>query len=98
MNACQLINKERVPSPVMVKLDTAKMDQADVAKNAIAFARNVASEPVLISWFCSKEGKCGPQGVCHEDGSFWLDYAVGHGGDLSIVVNDWDYVFVFKKN
>lgn len=98
MASCEIVDRNKVPFPVMANFDTGKMDQAEIAKFAIAYARNFNKNPLLISWICKKEGTCGPQNVCHEDGSFWIDYAIGRGADLSVVVNDWDYVFVFKKN
>lgn len=98
MNSCGILDRNKIPNPVMTSFDSGKMDQADIAKIAIAYARNFNNDPLLISWFCKKEETCGPQNICHEDISYWLDYAIGRGADLSVVVNDWDYVFVFKKN
>lgn len=99
MTSCALTDRSRIPGPVMARFDTGDMDQAAVAKYAMAYAKSITSdEPVLISWFNKKDGLCGPENICHENGAFWLDYAIGHGADFSVVVNDWDYVFVFKKN
>lgn len=98
MTSCELMDRSKIPGPVMTKIDTKSMGQADVAKYAIAYARNFNSDPILISWYNKKDGLCGPENVCHEDGSFWIDYAIERGADLSVVVNNWDYVFVFKKN
>lgn len=62
-------------------------------------ARQVASkvegEAMLLAWFDRKAGReCPEVRECmHKPG--WLAYARGHGGDLSVEVNDGEYVFIF---
>jgi hypothetical protein len=62
-------------------------------------ARQVASkvegETMLLAWLDRKAGReCPEVRECmHKPG--WLAYARGHGGDLSVVVNDGEYIFVF---
>lgn len=98
MSSCQILDRNKIPGPVMTSIDTGRMDQTDVEKSAVAFAKKFSSDPMLLSWFSKKGDMCGPQNACHEDGSLWLDYAVARGADLSVIVNDWDYVFIFKKS
>lgn len=68
----------------------------DVASNlARQVASKVEGEAMLLAWFDRKSGReCPEVRECmHKPG--WLAYAGGHGGDLSVVVNEGEYVFIF---
>lgn len=97
MAACLLPEKNKIPSPVMLNIDVEGMTRGDITQNAIAFARSQGGEPLLLSWYNKNEDTCGPANICHEDAVYWLDYALSRDADLSVVVNDWEYVFLFKK-
>ncbi len=58
-------------------------------------ARQAGGEAMPLAWFDRKAGReCPVVPECmHKPG--WLAYARGHGGDLSVVVNEGEYVFVF---
>ncbi len=60
-------------------------------------ARENYDTPMLLAWFDSKRQRFSPNIVCcQEHKPSWLVYAESRGGDLSVDVNDLEYVFVYR--
>jgi hypothetical protein len=52
---------------------------------------------MLLAWFDRKSGTFSPDVICCGDTKpSWLVYADSRGADISVDVNDLDYVFVYK--
>jgi hypothetical protein len=67
-------------------------------------ARNLAREkarercryPMMLSWYEGATGRCHPSFSCGSgDRPPWVVYAEARGGNLTVVVNDGAYVFVY---
>jgi hypothetical protein len=52
---------------------------------------------MLLSWFDKKSGRYSPHEAecCKEGKPSWVEYAKSRGGNLTIDINDEDFVFVF---
>ena len=71
----------------------------DIAQRISAIvARQEGPEPMLLAWFDRARGLFSPNiTCCREDKPSWLTYAESRGGDIVIMLNDLDYVFVFRR-
>lgn len=80
---------------VNLRVDGLALDFDLASALAQAVASKVEGEAMCLAWFDGKTGKeCPEVPECmHKPG--WLAYATGHGGNLSVVVNDGEYVFIF---
>jgi hypothetical protein len=60
-------------------------------------AKSYYSDAMLLSWFDKKNGRYSPYDVecCGEGKPSWVEYAKSRGGNLTIDINNEDYVFVF---
>lgn len=81
---------------VRLRLEGMELDFDLASRLAQLLAREPEGATMLLAWFDRKAGReCPEVPECmHKPG--WLAYARGHGGDLSVVVNDGEYVFVFR--
>lgn len=62
-------------------------------------AARVSSEPMLLAWYEAKTGKFSPQVecCCHERKKpAWIIYAETRGGEIQVVINDLEYVFIYR--
>ena len=54
------------------------------------------AEPMLLSWYQGKTGESYPNMECGPgDKPAWIVFAESRGGDLTIDVNEGQYVFIF---
>ena len=97
MNQCRPLSRNMLPNPVDVDLSsqTANFDKAkDIADEK---ARAYAPGSMLLAWFDRTTGQFSPQVTCCGDEKpTWLVYAESRGADLSVIVNDGQYVFVYR--
>jgi hypothetical protein len=65
----------------------------DIAKQK---AKAVCDDPMLLSWFNGETGESYPDADCgpgHKPA--WIIYAESRGGDLTVDINQGNYVFIF---
>lgn len=88
-----------LPGETLLKLDDSDADFERAEAAAYEQARKYDSEPLLLAWHDKLTGRQSPNMSCDEEGGDpgWVNYAVGHGGNLTVSVNNRDYVFVFKS-
>jgi hypothetical protein len=87
---------EMLKNPVHLRSPETGLDLAGARKLAEAEARRRAADPMLLAWYNGVTGEFSPRVECgFEDRPSWLVYAESRGGDLCIVVNDGEYVFVY---
>jgi hypothetical protein len=65
----------------------------DIAKQE---AKKHCADPMLLSWYQGKTGEGYPNLECGKaDAPAWVVYAESRGGDLTIDINDGDYIFFY---
>ena len=65
----------------------------DVAKQK---ARESCADPMLLSWFQGETGESYPNLECGPGNKpAWIVFAESRGGDLTIDINDGQFVFIF---
>jgi hypothetical protein len=69
-----------------------------VADPALDFAEanETVADPMLLSWYQGKTGESYPNMECGPgDKPAWIVFAESRGGDLTIDINDGQYIFIF---
>ncbi len=95
MSACHTLTKEMLPNPVFLHLDDVK-DRRSAKLVADQKAFEVASDPMLLSWYDATTGRFSPQvACCSEEKPGWVVYAESRGGNIAIDINDQEYVFIY---
>ncbi len=86
-------------NPINVNTEEKKLDFASAKLIADQKAKEVAHEPMLLSWYDSERGRFSPDvECCGEDKPAWLIYAESRGGNITIDVNDEQYVFIYVES
>ena len=96
MRMCELPNAYMLPTPVQMRIEE-DLDFLKAERIAKDQAKSFYSDAILLSWFDKKNGRYSPYNVecCSEGRPSWVEYARSRGGNLTIDINDEDYVFVF---
>jgi hypothetical protein len=70
-----------------------KIDNLDLH---FAEAKETCADPMLLSWYQGKIGESYPNLECGPgDKPAWIVYAESRGGDLTIDINEGQYVFIY---
>jgi len=78
-----------IPGPLEFSRARSRADQA---------AREILPEPVLLAWFNRDNREFSPRIVCcQEDQPSWLVYAKSRGAELSLCLNDGQFIFVYRR-
>jgi hypothetical protein len=87
-----------LPNPVRLTLDSGGLDFQQAQEAAKKIAKTHSDHPLLLSWFDKKAGRYSPQDVmcCTEGKPSWVEYASSRGGNLSVDINNEEFVFVFR--
>ncbi|MFA6221242.1 MAG: AF1514 family protein [Desulfomonilaceae bacterium] len=94
---CKYITRDMLTNPVSVRIDDRPADFPSAKSLADQKAKELSSDPMLLAWFDRKKGTFSPDVICCGDTKpSWLVYADSRGADISVDVNDLDYVFVYK--
>lgn len=94
---CTYVTQEMLDHPVMVQVNDNPLDLTRAKAIADHKARELSSDPMLLAWFDRKMGKFSPDVICcGSDKPTWLVYAESRGADISVDINNEDYVFVYK--
>ena len=88
--------KDYLGQHIKVKLDETDLDFASASDMAKQKAKEMVADPMLLSWHNGKTGESYPNLECGPgDKPAWITYAESRGGDLSIDINDGQYVFIY---
>jgi hypothetical protein len=61
-------------------------------------ARERCKDPMLLSWYNGKTGEFYPRFDCGSgDKPAWVVFAEARGGNLTIDINDGEYIFIYLK-
>jgi hypothetical protein len=62
-------------------------------------ARELGSDPMLLAWYQGKTGEYTPKTECGAgDKPAWIVYAQSRGGDITIDINNEEYIFIYRSN
>lgn len=83
-------------SHIKLKIDNPDLDFAEAKDMARQKAKEICDDPMLLSWYQHKTGESYPNLECGPgDKPAWIVYAESRGGDLTIDINDGEYVFIY---
>ena len=95
----KLINPEIKDYPgnhISIKTDDPDLEftaAKDIAKQR---AKELCTDPMLLSWFQGKTGEFYPNMECGPgDKPAWITYAESRGGDMLININQGQYIFIY---
>lgn len=91
--------KYRLINPLKIKTEPADLDFPTARRIAEDKARALCPAPTLICWYDSTTGRCHPEVQCASTGKpGWLDYAEACKCDMTVDINDEQYIFVYLTN
>ena len=98
MKHCEIPDARTLENPIHLKMKEAGLDFYRAEQFAKTQAKSYASDAMLLSWYDRKNGRYSPHDVecCVEGKPSWFTYAKSRGGNLTIDINDEEYVFVFR--
>jgi len=97
MQDCQTPREENLQGVVHLRLQGPHLDLERAKEASRHLAHTYASNPELVSWYDGKEKTFFPEGECCTDEKpDCLEYARSRGGNLTVEVNDMEYVFVYR--
>ncbi len=81
---------------IKIKIDEKDLDfvkAKDIAKDK---ARELAEDPMLLSWYNGKTGEFHPKLECGTwNKPVWIIFAESRGADIAININDGEYIFLY---
>ena len=81
---------------IKINIDDPAFDFATANNTAKQKAKEMCADPMLLSWCNGKTGESYPNLECGPgDKPAWIIYAESRGGDLTIDINEGQYVFIF---
>jgi hypothetical protein len=99
METCEIPREDMLPRPVArLKIQDENCAFECVKEAALDLAEKYGAETRLLSWF-DKRGRAHSQmDECCVDGQpSWIAYAEAHGANLTVDVNNEDYVLIFHQ-
>jgi len=81
---------------ITLKIDNADLDFEEAKDLAKQKAQETGADPMLLSWYQGKTGESYPNLECGPgDKPAWITYAESRGGDLTIDINEGQFVFIY---
>jgi hypothetical protein len=88
--------KYQLINPVKIKTDLPDLDFVSAQSIADEKVKSLCQDPMLISWFDATTGESHPDTECGYAGKpGWLNYAKSRNCDMTIDINDEQYVFIY---
>jgi hypothetical protein len=100
MEACEIPREDMLPRPVArLKIEDKNCAFDCVKEAAVDLAEKYGANTRLLSWF-DKKGQAHSQidECCDEGQPSWVAYAEAHDANLTVDVNQEDYVFIFHQS
>jgi hypothetical protein len=93
------LSEVKFPGETFLNIDDPKMDFDRAHEAALKRVHTYDTDPMLLGWYERKSGKESPSVSCEEEGGDpgWVNYAKGHGANLTVNVNHGEYIFMFKS-
>ena len=95
MNASQEDITKFLENPIKIITDR-ELDFEKAMALAKEKAREISDNPMLLSWYQGKTNEYSPKFACGKTNTPpWIQYAQARGGNLIIVVNNFEFVFIY---
>jgi hypothetical protein len=79
-----------------LQIDNPNLEFAEAKDLAKRAAKETCADPMLLSWYQGKTGESYPNLECgSRDKPAWIVFAESRGGDLTIDINEGQYVFIY---
>ncbi len=92
------VHSHLLENPVRITGEDKNLDFTAAKELAKAKARTLCTDPMLLSWYSGLTGESHPTTECgRSDKPPWIVYAEARGGDLTVEVNDGEWIFVFLR-
>ena len=83
---------------IKLQVDDSALDFSKARDLAKEKARASCNDPMLLSWRNGKTGEFYPRFECGSGGRPpWIVFAEARGGNLTIDINDGEYIFIYLK-
>ena len=81
---------------IKIQIDNPNLNFEEAKDLAKQKAKETCDDPMLLSWYQGKTGESYPNLECGPgDKPTWIVYAKSRGGDLTIDINEGQYVFIY---
>ena len=81
---------------IRILINDPDLEFADAKDLAKQKAKEICADPMLLSWYQGKTGASYPNLECGPgDKPAWIVYAESRGGDLTIDINEGQYIFIY---
>ena len=81
---------------IRIVIDNENLSYESAHDHAKKKARELTSDPMLLSWYCGKTGEYYPKTECgRSDKPAWIVFAESRGADIAININDGEYIFLY---
>jgi len=81
---------------IELKIDNPDLDFTEAKGIAKQKAKEICADSMLLSWYQGKTGESYPNLDCGPvDKPAWIVYAESRGADLTIDINEGQYVFIY---
>jgi hypothetical protein len=89
--------RERWRECVDVATEGCLPEFSEAKRIADRTACDAGRDPLLLAWFSKQTNEHSPRvECCGDEKPAWQVYAESRGGNLTVRVNDGDYVFVYR--
>ena len=79
-----------------IKIDKPDLEFVEAKDIARQKAQEICDDPMLLSWYQGKTGDSYPNLECGPgDKPAWITFAESRGADLTVDINEGQYVFVY---
>ena len=91
--------KVKFPGETFLNIDDHDLNFERARDAALERVKIYDSDPMLVGWYDRKSGMESPSEGCEdEEGDpAWVRYAKAHGGNLTVNVNDGEYIFIYRS-
>ena len=81
---------------IKIRIDEPGLDFVTAKDVARQKARELADDPMLLSWYNGKTGEYFPKLECGTwDKPVWIIFAESRGADIAVNINDGEYIFLY---
>ena len=88
--------KYKLINPLKIKSDQPDLDFPAAQNMADQKAKSLSPDPMLVSWYNATTGESFPKLDCGSPGKpAWLTYAESRNCDMTVDINDEQFVFIY---
>lgn len=81
---------------IQITVEQENLDFLKAKDIAKAKTKELAPDPMLLSWYNGKTGDYYPKYECSTwEKPVWIIFAESKGADIAININDGDYIFLY---